>query len=62
MQREYYHLRKYEMLEFLNANYLPARLYCGGTLHANKSNGIVRPYTKTVNKVARYQNAGSAKT
>lgn len=62
VQRENYHLRKHDVLEFLNANYLPACLYGGGTLHADKSNGIVRPYTKTVNKVARYQNAGTAKT
>lgn len=62
VQGKYYHLRKHEVLEFLNAKYLPACLYSGRAFHADKSYSIVCPHTKTVNKVTRDQNASSAKT
>lgn len=62
VQREYYHLRKHKVLEFLNANDLPARLYGGRPLHADESYCVVCSHTKTVNEVACDQNTGSAET
>lgn len=52
-QRENYHLRKHEVLEFLDTEYLPSRLYRAGSFHTNEPYGIVCSYSKTINEVAR---------
>lgn len=59
-QRENYHLRKNKVLELLDAEYLAASLYRGRPFHTDEPYSVVRPHTKTVNQVARYQDAGSA--
>lgn len=60
VQRENDHLREHEVLELLDTEYLSPRLYRGRSFHADEPYGVVRSHTKTVNKVARDQNPGSA--
>lgn len=48
------------MLELLDTEYLSPRLYRGRPFHADEPNRVVRPHTKTVNKVARDENTGPA--